>query len=192
MKTAGGLLLVFFPNLANTVAEVGKAKPYGSGWEAQQAVRAELGEPCAAAAAAAGRAGPPLIRGRGRSSGGRRGARPGAPQPSTPFVESPPTRGPRVRLAANDPRAWRRLRRTSCARRVTRPPGGRERRSGSRGSQPAGRCWGRREPRPASHRRPGRSGSGLPPTVDGRRAKRQSAWKSWGNILFFFLNENHF
>jgi len=42
-KTAGGLLLIFLPNLANTVAEVGKAKPYGSGWEAQQAVRAELG-----------------------------------------------------------------------------------------------------------------------------------------------------
>lgn len=42
-KRPGGLLVVFFPNLANTVAEVGKAKPYGSGWEAPQAVRAGSG-----------------------------------------------------------------------------------------------------------------------------------------------------
>ncbi|XP_077874601.1 uncharacterized protein LOC144365724 [Ictidomys tridecemlineatus] len=38
-KLSGGLRLTFFPNLANTVAEVGKAKPYGTGWEARQAVK---------------------------------------------------------------------------------------------------------------------------------------------------------
>lgn len=32
-KLSRGLLFVFFPNLANTVAEVGKPKPYGSGLE---------------------------------------------------------------------------------------------------------------------------------------------------------------
>lgn len=44
-----GFLSVFFPNLANTVAEVGKSKPYGSGLEDPPAA----GDPEAAVAAAA-------------------------------------------------------------------------------------------------------------------------------------------
>lgn len=57
-KLSRGLLFVFFPNLANTVAEVGKPKPYGSGLEDPPAA----GDPepalaaAAAAATAAGRA----------------------------------------------------------------------------------------------------------------------------------------
>lgn len=50
-KLSRGLLFVFFPNLANTVAEVGKPKPYGSGLEDPPA--AGDPEPALAAAAAA-------------------------------------------------------------------------------------------------------------------------------------------
>lgn len=134
--------------------------------------------------------GPPLIRGRGRSSGRRRGARPGAPQPSTPFLESPPTRRPRVRLAANDPRAWERFRRTSCARRVTRPPGA-SRLGGVGGgeSQGPGRGCG------AALRTGGLVGRGA-----GCRRRStvvvQSASRLGGvgetSFFFFFFNENHF
>lgn len=50
--------MVFLPNLANTVAEVGKAKPYGSGWEGSTGRPSCVGRPVCAAAAAAASAGP--------------------------------------------------------------------------------------------------------------------------------------
>ena len=56
-KLSRGLLFVFFPNLANTVAEVGKPKPYGSGLEDPPAA----GDPEPALAAAAAAASPCLF-----------------------------------------------------------------------------------------------------------------------------------
>lgn len=70
-KLPPGSLSVFFPNLANTVAEVGKLKPYGSGLEDPPAAGDPEPAPAAATAAAAPWAGPPLIGSRGRSSRAR-------------------------------------------------------------------------------------------------------------------------
>lgn len=72
-KLPPGSLSVSFPNLANTVAEVGKLKPYGSGLEDPPAAGDPEPAPAAATATAAAApwAGPPLIGSRGRSSRAR-------------------------------------------------------------------------------------------------------------------------
>lgn len=71
IKLPPGSSFVFFPNLANTVAEVGKSRPYGSGWEAAQTAGDPGSALAAAAAAAAAAAGRALIRSWGRSSRSR-------------------------------------------------------------------------------------------------------------------------
>lgn len=77
-------LSVFFPNLANTVAEVGKSKPYGSGLEDPRAAGETLSL-LSPPPPPPPWAGPPLIGRRGRSS----------PAPGTPLPAGHPGQGER-------------------------------------------------------------------------------------------------